>query len=243
MATFALVHGGAHGGWCWELLVPELESRGHRAVAPDLPIEDEEAGALAWARTVVEALDPGDEDVIVVGHSLGGMALPVVATLRPVRRLVFLGAMVPMPGTTFAEYLATQDAIAFSMDAEEGRPLDLDQVPETTAPGGAVIPWAAARGGFYQDLPEDLARRAWERLRPQAMTVFSEPCPIDAWPDVPSTYILMTEDRAVNPAWSRRVATERLGAEVVELPGGHSPFYGRPAELAEVLDRIAGAHG
>ena len=75
------------------------------------------------------------------------------------------------------------------------------------------------------------------------MTSFVEPCPIDTWPDVPATYILMTDDRSVNPEWSRAVARGRLGADLVELPGGHSPFYGRPAELADVLDAIATAGG
>lgn len=242
MTTFALIHGGAHGGWCWEELVPELEARGHVAVAPDLPIEDESAGALAWAETVAAALPPDVDDVVVVGHSLGGMAVPVVATLVPVRHLVFLAAMVPMPGMAYADYLATQpDAISFSMDAGGDRSDPGESRTEAPAPtGGATIPWAAARAGFYQDVPEDVARRAFERLRPQAMTVFTERCPLDRWPDVPSTYILMTEDRAVNQAWSRRVATERLGATIVELGGGHSPFYSRPVELAETLDRIAG---
>lgn len=238
MTTFALIHGGAHGGWCWEEVVPELEARGQRAVAPDLPIEDEEAGALVWARTVVEALAPDADDVVVVGHSLGGLAVPLVATLTPVRHLVFLGAMVPMPGMAYADYLATQDAIAFSMDSGSEAE-DPEAATPASEPERGVIPWAAARAGFYQDLPEEVAWRAWERLRPQAMTVFTEPCPLEAWPDVPSTYVLMTEDRAVNPSWSRRVATERLGARLLELPGGHSPFYSRPVELAETLVQIA----
>jgi len=74
MTTFALIHGGAHGGWCWELLVPELEAHGHNAVTPDLPFE-EDAGAKVWAETVIGALDEAGagDDVIVVGHSLGGI--------------------------------------------------------------------------------------------------------------------------------------------------------------------------
>ena len=103
MSTFALVHGGAHGGWCWELVVPELERLGHSVVAPDLPIEDEANGARAWADVVVEALEGVGDDVVVVGHSLGGMAVPVVASLRPVRRMVFLAAMVPVPGMVYLD--------------------------------------------------------------------------------------------------------------------------------------------
>ncbi len=229
MSLFALVHGGAHGGWCWELLGPELAARGHSVVAPDLPIEDPQAGAREWAETVVGAIEEvrprGDADVVVVGHSLGGLALPLVPSMCPVRRLVFLGAMVPVPGQSYVEYLATEPgAVTFVAEPRPG-----DELREGS------VSWLAAREGFYQDCPEPLARRAWERLRPQALTVFDERCPIDAWPEVPSTYVLMTEDRAVSPDWSRRVAKGRLGADVVELPGGHSPFYSRPAELAGVL--------
>jgi hypothetical protein len=57
-------------------------------------------------------------------------------------------------------------------------------------------------------------------------------------PDGPSTYVLCTEERALSPAWSRRAAAS-IGAAVVELPGGHSPFLSRPAVLADVLSALA----
>ena len=233
MSIFALVHGGAHGGWCWELVAPDLEARGHRVVAPDLPFEDPDAGATAWAQTVIDAIatvEGGAEsdDVVVVGHSMAGMALPVIASMRPVRRLVFLGAMVPMPGQRYVDYLATEPgAVTFDPSPRPG-----DEM------GVGPISWRAAREGFYQDCSEVVARQAWQRLRPQSQVVFTEPCPIDVWPDVPSTYIVMTDDRAVGPDWSRRVAKERLGADLIELPGSHSPFYSRPTELVEVLSRL-----
>jgi pimeloyl-ACP methyl ester carboxylesterase len=231
MSLFALIHGGAHGGWCWERLVPELEARGYEAVAPDLPFEDESAGAEAWARTVLAAIDASGganrDDVTLVGHSMGGMCLPVAASMRPVRRMVFLGAMVPVPGRVYAEYLAENpDAITFDAQAGGG------------TPGASGLSWEAARHGFFHDLDEETARRAFERLRPTSMTVFTETCPIDRWPDVPSTYILMTEDHAVGQEWSRRVAKERINADLIELPGSHSPFYSRPAELADVLMKL-----
>ena len=228
MALFALVHGGGHGGWCWEDLVPELERRGHDTVAPDLPFEDETAGARRWAEVVVDAIDgaaPSD-DVVVVGHSMGGLCVPVVASLRPVRRMVFLGALVPVPGRTHAEDLAENpDAVVF--DADRG------------TPGPAGLSWEAARHGFYADCDETTARHAYERLRPTPLVVFTEACPIDVWPDVPSTYVVMSDDRAVGPAWSRRAAA-RIDAELVELGGSHSPFYSRPAELADVLVSMTG---
>jgi pimeloyl-ACP methyl ester carboxylesterase len=47
--------------------------------------------------------------------------------------------------------------------------------------------------------------------------------------------VVCGEDRIVNPELSRRIARERLDADLVELPGGHSPFLSRPGELAAVL--------
>jgi pimeloyl-ACP methyl ester carboxylesterase len=230
MTTFALMHGGQHGGWCWDLLVPELEARGHRAVAPDMPIEDEAAGAREWAQAVVDGLGDAD-DVVAVAHSMGGMALPVLADLRPVRSLVFLGAVVPTPGMSFLDYLATPEGSqAVTM------PMGPDQEPDELDRGACS--YATARQYYYPDVSEDLARWAWERLRSNALTVFVEPCPLESWPDVPTTSLVLTGDAAVSPDWQRLVARRR-GFDVVELPGGHSPFLSRPTELAEALVRIA----
>src|ERR1700677_421818 len=221
MSVFALVHGGAHGGWCWELLVPELEKRGHATVAPDLPIEDDAAGALEYARVVVAALATTHDDVVVVGHSLGGLTIPLVAQMRPVRHLVYLAAQVPAPGMSNLEYLGTEPGAVIFAGAEN---LAEGEIPSGDA---QVIGWGGAKGGFYHDVEDGLARHAWERLRRQSFTVMTERTPLEVWPDVPSTYILATEDRAVGQEWSRRRAKE-IGADLMEIEGSHSPFYSRP---------------
>jgi hypothetical protein len=71
MASFSLVHGAWGGGWCWDLLRAELESRGHVVHAPDLPCEDVTAGIEEYA-AAVPAAD------VVVGWSLGGVTIPSV---------------------------------------------------------------------------------------------------------------------------------------------------------------------
>jgi hypothetical protein len=241
MAFFALLHGGAHGGWCWEELQPELARLGHGSTAPDLPLEDPH-GPADWADTVLATIPDDADDVVVVGHSLGGLAVPLVAERAGARRMVFLAAVVPIPGRSFAEVLAAEpDALLIEGvgDFAAGS-ATLDPEPEPDPDDAdAALPWAFARAAFYQDLPEDQARAAWRRLRRQGVAGFTEPCPLAGWPDIPSTYVFLRDDRAVNPAWSRRVAAGRLGAELVELDGGHSPFYRDPVGLAEVLHRIA----
>ena len=103
MTTFALVPGAWHGAWCFDAFAAELERRGHRAVAIDLPVEDTSAGVSTYARVVVDALADVPDDVVLAGHSLGGLTIPVVAALRPLRRLVFVCGLLPHPGLSFAD--------------------------------------------------------------------------------------------------------------------------------------------
>lgn len=203
-------------------------------MTPDLPSDDDSAGARQWAEVAIDAIDdaigPDDEDVVVVGHSISGLCVPVVAALRPVRRMIFVGGLLPEPGMSFADHLiANPDAIAFPE-------------PETDGAGPFGLSWASVREGFYHDCPEDVARQAFRDMRAQSFTVFLEPCPIDEWPRTPSTYILMRDDRAVGQAWARRNALVRLGAQLIEIDGGHSPFFARPVELCQVLVTASDAH-
>lgn len=230
MTTFALVHGAFHGAWCWERLAPQLQERGHRVVAMDLPCDDPAATFDTYADVVVRALadEPGD-DVVVVGHSLAGLTIPLVAAKRTVRRLIYLCGVVPIPGRTFAEQLQG--------DEDMVNPRYLDGVAEADAAGRrAFVDEAVAREVFFADCDEQIAQMAFKRLRPQALTPYAQPFPLEEFPPVPATYVLCREDRMVNQDWSRTVARDRLGAELIEFPGSHSPFLSRPAELATALE-------
>jgi pimeloyl-ACP methyl ester carboxylesterase len=226
MATFGLVHGSWHGSWCWTKLVPELEARGHRAVAVDLPIEDPAAGLTRYAEVVAESLFHVDDDVILVGHSFAGSTIPLVARHRPLRQLVFLCVLVPEPGRSVDDRQRTDDVFVPGFRGNTALRDD----------GASYWPEAeAAVRCFYHDCrPEDAAWAA-SRLRPQAAALRLEPWPLDALPDVPRTSILCRDERCIAPAWSRSMSRELLGVEPVELDGGHSPFLSRPAELADVL--------
>src|SRR5271165_268945 len=231
MAAFVLVHGGGHRSWHWHLLRPVLEQLGHDTITPDVPMDDASAGASDWADVIVEAIaDVGHrDDVLLVGHSLAGLAVPIVGARVRLRRMVFLCANVPLPGVSYEEYLADHP------DAVTIPPVTFDQQ------GRLTLTWEAARELFYGDCDEALAREAYAHLVPSAALIANrEKCPLDAWPDVPSSYVLCAEDRIIGPRWSRRVSVERLGAPAIELPGSHSPFLSRPEHLASVLDGLVG---
>ena len=231
MATFALVHGAWHGQWCWERLVPELEARGHRTLAMDLPSDVPGTTFETYAEVVAEHLASGDgEDAMLVGHSMAGPTIALVPQRHPVRRLVYLCAIVPDPGVSVAQQLAGEDVLDHGYMEIRGE-----------LAGDGVSRWVdpeKARRFMYVDCDPADADAAIARLRPQAHSPYAVPCPLDAFPDVPCTSIGCRDDQLVRPEWSRSVAEKRLGTELVELPGSHSPFLSRPAELASVLDAL-----
>jgi len=224
VTTVVLVHGAYHGAWCWTRLVPELESRGLHAVAPDLPCDDPAAGLAEYAATVEGAVGERD-DVVLVGHSLGSLTIPLVAAHVPVRRLVFLCSVPTGPGPAIEGQLAHMVTPEFTAAR---RFHDAD--------GREVIDNQAARQLFFHDCGDADARWAVSMLRPQAPRPLVEPSPLVEWPDVPQTVILSRDDRVVRAAWAEPAARRRLGGrDPLLLPGGHSPFLGRPALLADVL--------
>jgi pimeloyl-ACP methyl ester carboxylesterase len=230
--TFALIHGAWHGAWCWEPMVAELERRGHRAVAVDLPCDDPTATTLDNAEQVVEALgDAGDigdvGDVVVVGHSLGGIVAPVVAQLRPARRVVLLAALVPRPGRSLSAVMRSEPECTTE---------EFDNAPRHFGEHGAVT-WdpGVAAGLFFRACDPETARWAAARLRPQVWTTSQEITPLERWPDCEIVSMVCADDEVLAPDWSRRIARDVLGIEPVELPGGHSPMLACPAELADAL--------
>lgn len=233
MTTFALVHGAWHDAWCWHRLTPLLAERGHAVVAVDLPAEDGSAGFDAYADTVCAALDGHGDDVVVVGHSLGGNTIPLVAARRPVRRLVYLCALVPAIGRTLRDQVLNEAGMLNPLvDSGLGAP--------DSQRSRAWIDLELARSLFYGDCDGAVADAALARLRPQSTYPYRIPFPLNEFPPAPSTYIVCRDDAMVGPDWSRRIARERLGAEIVDMPGDHSPFLSHPGDLAAVLLGLEG---
>jgi pimeloyl-ACP methyl ester carboxylesterase len=229
VTTFAFVHGAWHGAWCWEQLTPLLQQRGHQVVAPDLPCDDPSASFEDYADVVCSALGERD-DVVVVGHSLGGHTIPLVAARRPVQHLVYLAALVPEIGHSLRDQMrAVPDMLnplsrqALSRPDEQRRNAWIDETLATQL--------------LFGDAEPDIAHAAFARLRPQAVYPYSPPFALTEFPATPRTYVVCTGDQMVNPDWSRETA-DKLDARLVELPGDHSPFLSRPDELADLLESV-----
>jgi pimeloyl-ACP methyl ester carboxylesterase len=222
MATFVLIHGAGDSAWFWHLVKPELRKRGHDVVTMDLPCDDDSAGLAEYADTVVEAI--GDRgDLVLVAQSFGGFTAPLVCKRLPVELMVLVAAMIPTPGEAPNDYWANTD----------WQPSRLDHVEPIH---GASREDAETIATFYHDVPPDLAAEALKRERGQSETPGVKPWPLEAWPDVPTRFLLCRDDRLFPADWLRRVVKERLGMIPDEMDGGHCIALSRPKELADRLD-------
>ncbi|MFO0691503.1 MAG: alpha/beta fold hydrolase [Myxococcota bacterium] len=228
MAVFALVHGSMHGGWCWRDLVPVLERRGHRAVAPDLPCEDASAGLVQYADAVEAALAgvPGGERPVLVGHSLGSRTIPVVAARRPGARMIFLCSVPTGVGAVDAEAFAGMVTPEYASARFDDR-----------SDGARRIDAEAARSVFYGACDAETAAWAASRLRWQGARPLAEPSPLERWPEGPLDVVLTRDDRTVRLEWASKEAARWLGGRPLRvLPGDHSPFLCCPERLADTLE-------
>jgi pimeloyl-ACP methyl ester carboxylesterase len=229
MTTFALVHGAWHGAWCWEQLTPLLRQAGHDVVTMDLPNEDGTATFDTYADGVWAALDGCGDDVVLVGHSYNGNTIPLAAARRPVRHLVYLCAMVPDIGRSVFDQMSDELEMLNPVAYEQGLSVPDEQLRQVW------VDRDIARTMFYGDCDEPTIKAALDRLRPQSAYPAILPSSLTEFPPVQTTYVVCSDDQILRPQWSRWTARERLGADLIELPGDHSPFYSRPSVLADVL--------
>lgn len=228
MTAFVLIHGGAHGAWCWDRLVPFLrQSRDVDAVvAVDLvghgtrlAAKDSDAiGLDDYVDDVVGEVEARDlRDVVLVGHSLAGITLaPAAARLGGrLNRVIYLSTSNPAVGRSVDDLMLDPlSPLSRGVDFETMFCNDLDE--EATA-------WLMGNLG-----PEPAGPLA------EAVRIATPP------PGVGSTYVVLERDEALPPAFQRQQARTAEVDEVVSFDAGHSAFASKPQELAELLLGYAG---
>ena len=204
MATFVLIPGAGGMAWYWHRVVPLIRRSGHEAIPIDLPGNDRHAGLAAYADIVISAIAKRS-DAVLVAQSLAGFTAPLVCALAPVRMLVFVNAMIPRPGETAGAWWSATGA---------------DEAREQAAARGGYAAEFDVGTYFLHDVPQEVLRTS-PQPREEAEVVFGEPCRFDRWPDLPIHVLAGRDDRFFPIEFQRRVARERLGKEVEDIPGGH----------------------
>jgi pimeloyl-ACP methyl ester carboxylesterase len=254
-APFVFVHGGAHGAWCWEPLLPFVDGD---ALAVDLPPKSVRGGpgrleSLPELRTltvddfadsVLQDVDAaGIDRFVLVGHSMGGLTISEVARRVPgrVEHLVYVSCMVPPEGGSAIEALPgdlqdmTRQAVE---DARHGGANPIGGLDEQTT-----------RSMFCNDMDEEQARFVLDRAGTEAAVVLAEPVTRTGIPPgLPKTFVKLLQDQSLPPD-HQDVLVQNLrdspggDVDVVTIDSGHDVMISRPRELADVLNAIAGTAG
>lgn len=232
-STMILVHGGWHGGWCWQRVSPLLRAVGHLVLTPTLTgladrarVLTPEIGLDTHIADIASLLTYGDlSDVVLVGHSYAGMVITGVAAAIParIRHVVYLDAFVPQPGNALLDLLPPERAAFYTQAAQEH------------GDGWRVPPPPVSALGV-----SDGEDAAWltALLTDQPLRSFTQPLPeqVESAISLPRTFIHCTEGPIApsfapfaeqvrsNPTWSYH-----------ELATGHDAMITAPEELARLL--------
>jgi pimeloyl-ACP methyl ester carboxylesterase len=235
-AHFVLVHGGTHTSRCWAPVLPHLSGP---ALAVDLPGRGSSTAELSGVtiencvESLVTALRATESDrIVLVGHSLAGVTIPLAAARLPdrVRHVVFISCTIPPPGSSC-----------------------FDTLPRFLRP--VMHRWARRSDGRL-DLPRPLGRlmlcngldagqRALvlDHLCPEAWSLMANPVPAYDLPaEVGRTYVVLRRDHAF-PVWYQRRQARTLNCATVDLDASHEAFVARPQALAAILNGIADEPG
>ena len=199
-------------------ITAELEKRGFPSMLVHSSVRGSDTPNEDRASAVVKALQNVTDHVVIVGISNGGNFLPLVAAARPIRRVIYVNAVIPRPGKAFIEVCQTE---------------------QVAVPGSYLDKLLKASQSITDDflklIHDPNATKAQlkamqERIdaSPSAHTMvgFYEVCPLKALPKVDNVYVSGSADDQIRPEWEQSAARRVLGVEPVVISGaGHANIY------------------
>lgn len=234
MATLVLAHGAWSAAWAWKKMRPLLRARGHELYAPTLTGLGERGHHASPAvdlethiSDVAAVLDYEDlRDVVLIGHSYGGMVATGVADRVPerLRQLVYLDAFVPTEGQCLLDYLPKEFRAHLVANAAEGWRVPANPIPPDTS-------------------PEDVAWIEPRRMT-QPLATFQQPLRLKhGETTLPRSYVYCRLAPLGDPFRQFAERAKREGWPYFELDASHSPNVTAPEALADLLARIATPSG
>lgn len=237
MTTFLLVPGAFHPAWIWHHIVRELEAKGHRAIALDLPgtgenmsVPDREITLGLWADYVADQVRRVGGRPVLAGHSRGGHVIGEAAERVPdaLAGLIYVTAVISPPGMTMLEAIGREPDPGFAVTAD-GR-MDL-------------LPDEVATAMFYHRCSADDVKGALAHLYREPWTPAGTASGVSwqRWGRVPRAFIECTDDMALDMECQKRMQARAPCDPVITLDADHSPFFCAPEALADAMI-VCGEH-
>jgi len=235
MSIYVLVHGAWHTGEELEPVAQSIRAAGHNVFTPTAMgnrAGDSKAVGLAEAiQSIVDYLVENSlREIVLVGHSYGGMIITGLADIMPdrMRRLVYWNAFVPNNGESVTDMVPQQHVELFhAVAAERGD-------------GCVVLPFPIWREAFINDADLETARRAYNVLNPQPLKTLTDKISLKTNPahmEIGKSYVNCTEDISLphHYPWHPRLS-QKLGLfRLVQVPGSHELCFSNPSRLAQAL--------
>ena len=233
--SFVLVHGAWHGGWCWKRVADVLRSRGHSVTTPTQSGLGERSHLMSWSITlsvfiddIVNHLKWEDlTNVVLVGHSFGGVTITGVADAVPERlaKLIYLDAAVPENGEA-----------AFDLFPKEMVEARLEAANETS--GGLTVPAYPAESFGLSD-PADVAF-VESRLTPHPVATYQNALTVNSpiGNGLPTSYI-MCLDPVYEPMRVFHRRAREAGWPVSEFATGHDAMVTEPVATADLFEKLS----
>jgi pimeloyl-ACP methyl ester carboxylesterase len=239
VATYVMVHGGGHGGWCYQRVARILRSAGHEVYTPTLTGLGERSHLVSRAvdldvqiTDVVNVLHYEDiRDVILIGHSYGGMVITGVADRAPDRvgRLVFLDAANPRNGEALVEISPGP------MEAARAAGRVVDGVELVLFPGTDPLNYYGVTDpADIEWMKPKLTPHPWKCFE-QKLELHNE----DALWAIPQYHIVCTSTLAGRDP--KLMNEARAAGRLWEIDTGHDLMITEPQAVADALEEIAGS--
>lgn len=220
--TVVLVHGAFVDGSGWAGVHRILLGKGYRVIIVQHPTTSLADDVAATRRAIAESTG----EVILVGHSYGGMVITEAGTDPKVSALVYVAAFAPDGGESVASILAS---------APPGAP-----APPILPPveGFLSLDRTKFHMAFAADLPPETARLMADSQQPWSVGALQGTISTPAWRVRPSWYLIAQDDRMI-PADAQRAMAGRAGATVRAIPGSHAVYVSNPGAVAELIEAAA----
>jgi pimeloyl-ACP methyl ester carboxylesterase len=217
--TVILVHGAWADGSSWNKVTEELQRKGFRVVAAQIPLTSFTDDVAVLRKVLLRQEGP----VVLAGHSYGGAVVTAAGAGNPkVRALVYIAAIVPDEGETVGDvfHRVPPHACAPKLQPDDDGFFWL----EVDAFRAAVAPDAS--------LSETALMAATQK--PISVRCLGEPMGKPVWKEKPSWFLISEKDRMVSPE-TQRFTAERMKSRVVSLPADHTPLASKPEAVAELI--------